>query len=840
MLLDKINTEILNIYNPVTTAFAVKPDGKFYRFDHAKNGDKAIWVIGAEWIYKGNTYWSMNFGSWREGTSYNIKSWEDKDVDNNFRKDSVKKQQEIMIRVEYENKKRHLDCAEKWGPRFNKCAEKSAVHPYMKSKGFSDNGIARIDQYGNLLIPAYKDAGLVGLQRIYEKDGKFEKRYSSGLDKKGSFCPLVKFENPDVIYIAEGYSTAKSIHEAVRKPTVCVWDCGNIMPAVAMIKAMYPKAKLVICADDDIHKDPKLHKIGERKARETAKRHSNCIVKLPNFGEFKNPSWTDFNDLHNFFSLEQVKKQVLTDSSAFKEIILKGYSKEGNFYYYNTETMNISSLSPMEHTRNNLLAMAEGKYWGDRYRYKKNAEGENTLNPDFDYIVENIFREQRKVGFFDYANIRGYGVHADNNNIIVNLGDSIYLRGEIKPIHGSDIKTKFFYEANRPIDIDFNDCLTDQEGEEIISAFKHISYKNKIDYIPLCGFIAMAQVFGALKWRSQLWLTGEKGSGKTTILEYIKPLLPFSIAVRDSTASGIRQEVTNDSMAIMYDESEPNSEKARKIMTEIMEFARQSSNMSDSMQLRGTASGKAIKFRPNVIFMFSSIQKFLPTVADISRFYPIELRGSASHDKLHYEELEKKMMNISSFGNKLFVRMVRNFEAFKKNVELCKDILKENGYESRQADQLSPLVAGYHFIGNTAELRRDEAEYTIQRINFKESDYVRDNADNESEKCLDTILDSIIPGKGITILQTIEDFRSKPGLNFADKDLETVGLKFFIKSEELFISANHHQLIKLLERTMYSDYAALLRRHDDFMERRKTCRIAKKVRRGVCIKLRTD
>jgi phage/plasmid primase-like uncharacterized protein len=840
MILDKVQTEIINKYNPITRIFFVEANGEFFRFDHHKKGDKAIWVVGSQWTYKGNIYWSVNYGSWKDGNRHIINSWKDAEVDTNFKKNAAKKQKELLVKLEYEIKKKNLDCKEKWEPIFKNIPDTNKVHPYMVSKGFSDNGVAKIDKYGNLLIPAYKESGFVGLQRIYEQDGKFVKRYTSGIEKQGSFCPIGKFKNAPLIFVSEGYATAKSVYEATKKPSICVWDCGNIIHALHQIKSISPKSKIIICADDDTNNDPRFHKIGEKKARAAAKRFSNCIVKLPKFGEIKNDSWTDFNDLHVFVSLEEVKKQLDCDVSEFKEIILKGHSKDGKMYYYNTETMSIAALTPMEHTNKNLLAMAEGKYWGDRFKYKKDNEGNNTGQPDWDFVIEQVFKEQRKVGFFDFANIRGYGVHADNNNIVVNLGDSIYFNREIKPIHGNDIKTKYFYEADKGIDIDFNEELNDSEGEEIISAFKSISYKNSSDYIIMCGFIAMAQVFGALKWRPQIWLTGSKGSGKTTILSYIRPLIPFCMRVDDSTAAGIRQEVQNNTYAIIYDESEPNSEKARKVMTEIMELARQSSSLTDSMHLRGSASGKSVRFKPNIIFMFSSIQKFLPTVADISRFYPIELMNPKGHTESHYRELEKKMESVSRYGHKLFARMVNNFDTFQENINICRKILKEMKYESRQADQLAPLVAGYHFIGNTENLSRNDAEYTINRINFRESDYIKDNNDDESAKCLDTILDSIIPGQNKTIGQTIAEYKEKPAVRFHAEDLDKVGIRYFLNEEELFICSNHHQLNKLLEKTMYSDYAALLRRHENFVESRKTCRIAKKVRRGITIKLEEE
>ena len=621
---------------------------------------------------------------------------------------------------------------------------------------------------------------------------------------------------------------------ATKETVICVFSANNILPSCHSIRSFNSSCNLVICADRDLKPGKPEHKIGERKARFAASRLSNCIVKVVSFTPDSPESWSDFNDLHCYESLEAVSNQLKIDPSAFVEIIKLGYLGK-KYFYFNTQSLKMESLTPTEHNKNQYLAMANHKYWGDHYAYKKDKEGNQTVYADFEAVTEKIFEEQRAKGFFKYDNIRGYGTNKDDKEIIVNLGDSLFHKGHKVSIFSNTIKSKYFYEANKAIDINFKSELTEKEGQSIVETFQKLNYKNERDYVYLCGWLALSQVFGALDWRPHIWITGVKGSGKTTILKWIHDMIPFSIAVKDSTAAGIKQEIKNNSMAVIYDEAEPNDEIGKKRMAQVIELARQCSSLTDSRVLRGTIHGDAICYRTNAIFLFGSIQKFLPTTADVSRFFPVEMIASRNQQAQEFTNIQLEMEKIATDSNKIFTRMVNRFDQLQENIKVAVKTIKAEGNDARPADQLAAIIAGYYTLQYDSPMTENHVLGLMELIEYNTSEYKESSEMEESELCLDTILDLIPIGRHVTIGQTVDESRRSCN-PFHEKDLESVGIRFNKRDNIIFVSSMNIQLKKLLRDTIYSDYVTLLKRHKNFIKYGLS-RIAGSPRKGMFIKL---
>lgn len=107
------------------------------------------------------------------------------------------------------------------------------------------------------------DSRIYGLQIIRGKGhgNKLEKEYwPKGHSKKGKFFSIGS--QTDIILIAEGFATGMSLHMATGYQVIVAFDAGNILPVTQDIHKKYPRAKILICADDDyLVKCP--NKIGE-------------------------------------------------------------------------------------------------------------------------------------------------------------------------------------------------------------------------------------------------------------------------------------------------------------------------------------------------------------------------------------------------------------------------------------------------------------------------------------------------------------------------------------------------------------------------------------------------
>ena len=124
-------------------------------------------------------------------------------------------------------------------------ADVAVSHPYLVAKQVGAHGV--LLDGDKLLIPIVDGSGQVISHQTIGPDG--EKRFLAGGRKRGGFFMLGRPSG--VIYVAEGYSTAASVHEATGQCAVCAFDAGNLAPVVEGLRAAWPRAEIVIAADND-------------------------------------------------------------------------------------------------------------------------------------------------------------------------------------------------------------------------------------------------------------------------------------------------------------------------------------------------------------------------------------------------------------------------------------------------------------------------------------------------------------------------------------------------------------------------------------------------------------
>lgn len=127
-------------------------------------------------------------------------------------------------------------------------AQASPDHPYLKRKGVQPHG-ARVTGDGRLMVPLFSEDGeLSSLQYISEDGGKL---YHTGGQTGGRFWIIGTLDHPGVMYIAEGFATAATIHEVTGRPCVVAYSASNLIPVTGSLVEMHPGQKIVIVADHD-------------------------------------------------------------------------------------------------------------------------------------------------------------------------------------------------------------------------------------------------------------------------------------------------------------------------------------------------------------------------------------------------------------------------------------------------------------------------------------------------------------------------------------------------------------------------------------------------------------
>jgi putative DNA primase/helicase len=129
--------------------------------------------------------------------------------------------------------------------------------PYLAAKGVIGYGV-KYTQHQTAVIPLCDAGGRIhGLQflrtpaQAQQGNRPVKEFWPAGLAKKGHFH-LIGHQPHWIVLVAEGYATAASLHAATGYPVAVAFDAGN-MPVVAeALRARYKRAKILLCADDDI------------------------------------------------------------------------------------------------------------------------------------------------------------------------------------------------------------------------------------------------------------------------------------------------------------------------------------------------------------------------------------------------------------------------------------------------------------------------------------------------------------------------------------------------------------------------------------------------------------
>ena len=117
------------------------------------------------------------------------------------------------------------------------------------AKGVQPNGV--LQNGSELIIPARQRDGSISTYQRILADGT--KLFMQG-GKAGDSSFQVG-DVRDVIYVAEGYTTAATTHQATGEVCVVAFNAGNLMAVAKTVRDRHPDIPIVIAGDDDIETD---------------------------------------------------------------------------------------------------------------------------------------------------------------------------------------------------------------------------------------------------------------------------------------------------------------------------------------------------------------------------------------------------------------------------------------------------------------------------------------------------------------------------------------------------------------------------------------------------------
>ena len=252
-------------------------DGKLHRFKsgtkgQGKGGDKPGWYV----VY-GDGVPAGRFGCWRSGVEVTWRAEIGRKLSPAEEMANARRMAEAKAARDAEQARQYEVASSTVETIWSSAQGASPEHPYLQRKGIGVHG-SRVTGDGRLVVPLYGQDGQLSTLQYIAHDGT--KLYHPGGQTGGKFWMIGTADEPGSIYIAEGFATAATIHEATHRPVVVAYSASNLVPVTGSVREMYGQAQdIVIVADNDASG------VGQRYAEQASAKHGARMVMPPILGD---------------------------------------------------------------------------------------------------------------------------------------------------------------------------------------------------------------------------------------------------------------------------------------------------------------------------------------------------------------------------------------------------------------------------------------------------------------------------------------------------------------------------------------------------------------------------
>lgn len=251
-------------------------DGKIHRFNSGTKGTPGKDVAGYYIAYADGVP-AGAFGCWRQDIRHVWRADIGRKLTASEEMANVRRMAELKAMRDEELKRSREIISDTVERIWADCMAAHPDHPYLSRKGIGVHG-ARVTGDGRLVLPLFDmDGTLSTLQYIDHEGGKL---YHSGGATGAKFWMIGSMDDPGVLYIAEGFATAATIHEVTSRPVVVAYSASNLVPVTGLFREKYGSAQnIVIVADND------QSGVGQRYAEQACAKFGARMVMPPVLGD---------------------------------------------------------------------------------------------------------------------------------------------------------------------------------------------------------------------------------------------------------------------------------------------------------------------------------------------------------------------------------------------------------------------------------------------------------------------------------------------------------------------------------------------------------------------------
>jgi len=415
-----------------------------------------------------------------------------------------------------------------------------------------------------------------------------------------------------------------------------------------------------------------------------------------------------------------------------------GYDSDG-YYYQPSSTGQVLRLAASSHGGMNLCRLAPIAFWETLYPSRTGV--------NWTAAASDLFSRQAAVGMFDPDRLRGRGTWWDRGRCVLHLGDRLVVDGVTQAIT-DPLESAFRYQRGAAL-IGPGDAtpLSDEEALTVLTMADRFWWDVPASAMLMAGWLALAPICGALRWRPHLWLTAAAGSGKTTLLERFVAVLLGDMSllvVGSSTEAGIRQSLRSDALPVVLDEAECNEKLDQQRIQAILALTRVASSESDASTVKGSPGGEVARFQVRSMFLLASIAIGLKQGADRRRFAQLTLRHPAEmpqqEREAHWQALDRDLdaLITPAFAQRLLARTISLIPLIRQAVQVFSRAATQRFDSQALGDQYSTLLAGAWSLQSSALPTQEQAQSLIDGTDWSSYRQATELADER--RCLNRIL----------------------------------------------------------------------------------------------------
>jgi hypothetical protein len=318
------------------------------------------------------------------------------------------------------------------------------------------------------------------------------------------------------------------------------------------------------------------------------------------------------------------------------------------------------------------------------------------------------------VGVFDDGDrVRGRGAWQDERGaLIYHAGDRVLYHGRWLPPgrHG-----EWVFPARPPLPRPAPDRVpagSQGPAAELLTLLETWTWRRpETDPRLLIGWLCMAMMSGALEWRAAVYLTGERGSGKSRLQEVLGHVLGRALMKSVNTSGpGIYQKLRHDCTPVWVDELEAQSEGNTNKVMAIIELIRTAS--SGGSINRGSQDGVSREYQCRSPFICSSINIPPMRGQDQSRFAVLQLQPFPDlPEGAEVRDLEFDATALLRIGGELLRRMIDGWPRWPRVLKAFRHALIKAGHDPRGADQFGALIAAEHMALSDTDPTQAELDF---------------------------------------------------------------------------------------------------------------------------------